>query len=128
MVKEITAKDIMRKSIVSIDEKETIAEAMRIMTRRGIKSLIIPREDGGYRIIGQNDIISIIGCNLYKDGLENLYVKNSYRIFRESVNPDDSIEEVASIIQRSKDSIVPVLDEGKLLGVISRGDIFKALR
>lgn len=45
-----------------------------------------------------------------------------------TVAPNDSIIELAKEMILHKPKVYPVVDEGKLVGVISRSDVLRALR
>lgn len=43
------------------------------------------------------------------------------------VGPDDSIEEAASVMTRHRINRLPVVEDGRLVGIITRGDIISGL-
>jgi CBS domain-containing protein len=45
-----------------------------------------------------------------------------------TVKPDDSVVDLARRMGRDKPKVYPVVDSGKLVGLITRGDVLKALR
>ena len=44
-----------------------------------------------------------------------------------TVGPADSIEEAASIMTRHRINRLPVVENGKLVGIVTRGDIITGL-
>ena len=44
------------------------------------------------------------------------------------VQPDNTVDEVAQILENYKISSVPVVEAGDLIGIITQSDIFKALK
>ena len=45
----------------------------------------------------------------------------------ETCSPDQTVEEVATLFHEHNVSRVPVVDDGKLVGIVSRGDILKEI-
>jgi CBS domain-containing protein len=43
-----------------------------------------------------------------------------------SVSPDTSVDEIAEILVKKKIKRVPVIDAGKLVGIVSRIDVLRA--
>jgi CBS domain-containing protein len=43
------------------------------------------------------------------------------------IGPDDSIEEAASIMTRHRINRLPVVEDGRLVGIVTRGDIISGL-
>jgi predicted transcriptional regulator len=44
-----------------------------------------------------------------------------------AVAPDTAIEEVARVMQAHQVNRVPVIDEGRLVGIVTRGDVLGAV-
>ncbi|MDD3566227.1 MAG: CBS domain-containing protein, partial [Methanothrix sp.] len=44
-----------------------------------------------------------------------------------TVSPDDSVDKAASMMVRHRINRLPVLEEGKLVGILTRGDIISGL-
>lgn len=43
------------------------------------------------------------------------------------IRPEDSIEEAASIMTRHRINRLPVVEDGRLVGIVTRGDIITGL-
>lgn len=85
-------------------------------------------------------IIGILGSFVYLDNpangdeiekqLEVLTATKVEEVMTEevvSVGPDDTLEDLAEIFLHKKANPVPVIDNGKLVGIVSRADIVKLL-
>ncbi len=63
-------------------------------------------------------------------GIENISQKKVKEVMSRSVyeiGPDDSVEEAAAIMTRHRVNRLPVVEDDKLVGIITRGDIISGL-
>lgn len=116
------ASDIMTKDVVTIRGAATVADAVKLMKEKGLRSLVVKRrsDDDAYGIITETDIV-------YKVTAYGLDPK-TIRVFEVMtkpcivVNPDLEVEYVARLFANTKIRRAPVIKDS-LLGVISITDI-----
>ncbi|MGC8993402.1 MAG: CBS domain-containing protein [Candidatus Aenigmatarchaeota archaeon] len=145
-------KDIMSKNVITISPEENISKAIELMAKNNISGLVVVENEKVVGIISESDILEILKSPfpeiknltnvtlsifmLLKKGIESfnyakkiakLKVKDlmTKRVFY--VGPNDTIEEAARIMSEKDIRRLPVIDEGKLVGIISRTDILRAL-
>ncbi len=116
------AKEIMTQDVVTIKGSATVAEAVRLMRLRGLRSLIVePRTpEDAYGIVTETDIAAKVVA--YGKDPQDTYI---YEIMTKPcivVNPDLGIEYVARLFANTGIWRAPVI-QGELLGVISVTDI-----
>lgn len=114
----LTAKDIMTKRVVTVSPCTTVGELTSLLARKRISG--VPVVDEKKRVVGvatEADILAKPGAKT----VEEIMVKKVI-----SVTPDTPIEEIAKVLSKKKIKRVPVIAEGKLVGIISRADIVKA--
>ena len=114
--------DIMTKAVCTIRGSATVAEAVRIMREKGIRSLIVNRrhEEDAYGIVTETDVIKKVaafGKNPQKVRVYEIMTKPCIVI-----NPDLGIEYAARLFTNTGIHCAPVIKE-KLLGIISMNDI-----
>ena len=107
-------KELMRQPYV-IEKDINLGEAARIMSSKNIGSLIF---------VSKNKIKGII---TERDMLKN-FKKNSKvgSVMSKSVitaEPDDNVEDAIEKMKQNKIKRVPVVDEDKLIGIVSLTDI-----
>jgi len=114
-----TVSDICTKEIVSINIKSTISDAIRLMTEKNVRSVLITEEDcKNYFIFTTNNAIEYKIKNLSLDTkLNELNLPKIQKIdakvsVLEITNKDDLISEYFI-----------VLDQGKVVGILSQTDI-----
>jgi len=120
--KRILAKDIMSSPVKTISEKSTLDEARKIMLRYGFSALPVVKKE------------KIIGMLLRKDlermelhGLTNLKVKDFMKKSIVIVSPEIPLEEIEKIMIEGNVGRIPVVVKGKIVGIIARSDILRAI-
>jgi len=121
-LKKIKAKDIMIKELITIGSGEKIALADLIMARSGIGSLPVVDKGKLVGIITQRDIMLArnyeIGVLMTKD----LMSKNLI-----TVDPEASLKEILGLMLGKKIERIPVVENGKLVGLIVHDKVLKAV-
>jgi len=107
-------KEIMKKAM-AIDKDMTLEEASRLLSSKKISSLIIMKNHKIYGIITEEDIIKNYGN---KSKIFDIMHKNVI-----SVSINTELKDAVSLIKSKKISILPVVDKGNLVGVISANDL-----
>ena len=67
---------------------------------------------------GAKDMLKDIGSTLVSDGMKKRVI---------TVKPDKSVEDAAGLMVSKKVNRLPVVENNELVGIITRGDIIKAL-
>ncbi len=106
---------IMKKAYV-IDSSLSIKEAAKIMSHKKIGGLLVIKDNKIAGIITERDIIS----NMSKSNSPVSSIMTKRVI---SVSSDTEIDEVAKLMCENKIKRVPVIDNGKLLGLVRITDI-----
>ena len=117
------AGDMMSSPVIHITPQETISEAAAIMTKYNINVIIIidKRENlTGYvtRQVVEKAVFF---------GLGQIRVKEYMDIEFSTVSPDAPLKVVQGLIINNKLRILPVVDDQKVVGVITRTDILNIL-
>src|SRR3989344_1695301 len=149
----IKVSDIMTKNVIFVSPFDSIKEAARLMYLNALAG--VPVVDEASRVMGivtETDLVkleepvhvpkmlAILGSFIYLDNPMNgdeiekqLEVLNATKVNQVmttdvvSVKPDDSVETLAEIFLHKKVNPVPVVADGKLVGVVSRADIVKII-
>jgi CBS domain-containing protein len=116
------ASEIMTKDVVTIRGAATVADAVKLMKEKGLRSLVVKRrsDDDAYGIVTETDIV-------YKVTAYGLDPK-TVRVFEVMtkpcivVNPDLEVEYVARLFANTNIRRAPVIKD-TLLGIISITDI-----
>jgi CBS domain-containing protein len=138
-------KDIMKTEIISLRQDMSVREAVELLFKLDMSGLPVIDEFG--RLLGmftEKDIIRFVlpsyvekvGSFMYENlpkalrkkmgELSNKKIVDIMQKEIVSVNEELSVAEVARIMLTQKIRRIPVIKEGKVIGIIARGDILKA--
>lgn len=112
------------RDVVTISSEATLSEAARLMARRRIGAVIVRGEDGRIAgILSERDLVRAIA----EESVSALCKAVSSRMTREVTTcaEFDTIEDVMEMMTRGRFRHVPVIDEGRLVGIVSIGDVVK---
>jgi CBS domain-containing protein len=102
---------------------DTIATMMRI---HGVGALPICEDKRLVGIITDRDIA--ISCDRLDYGLKECKAREFMKENPRTASPDMDLEEAANIMAEEQVRRLPVIEDGKLVGMLSLGDISLALR
>ncbi len=146
----ITAKDIMTKEVISVTPETEIAQAAKLLLTNRINGVPVINDAGELvGILCQSDLI-IQQKNIPIPSLFTLLdgfipLKSSKKIDKEvekiaatkaadamsanpvTVNSDTGIEDVAALMVEKSYHTLPVVDAGKLVGIVGKEDVLRTL-
>lgn len=116
----------MTKGVIAIDEGVTALDAARIMTEKGISSLIVEKEHVPIGIISERDFLKKI-C--VKDILpSSIKVGTIMSKIQTYASPDTTVDVAVQRMVNHKIRRLPIISEGKVVGIITVTDLAKHLR
>ncbi|HAX62291.1 MAG TPA: hypothetical protein DCX95_07055 [Elusimicrobia bacterium] len=120
----LKAKDVMTKNVVTIKADILLKDAIRILVGKGISGVPVVDDSGKVTgILSEKDIMNyMFSGNLSTTVVSEAMTKNVV-----SMTSDTDLDKVALLISEKKFRRVPVIDNGKLVGIISRRDIIRSL-
>lgn len=111
-------------AVVTIEPQSTIAEAAHLLAQKRIGAIVVSadgaRVDG---ILSERDIVRAIS----REGASALDAKVSSYMTREVVTcaREVAIDDLMQTMTTGKFRHVPVVEEGRLVGIVSIGDVVK---
>jgi tRNA nucleotidyltransferase (CCA-adding enzyme) len=117
------ARDVMSSPVIHVHPGTTIKEAARIMTQFNINVLLVL--DEGEVLTGY--ITRQVVEKAVYFGLGTIPIKEYTNIEFATVGPDASLKAIQEKIIEEKLRILPVVEAGKVLGVITRTDLMNIL-
>jgi len=119
-------RDIMTKEIVTIDEGETALEAARIMSDRGISSLIVVKDGVPMGIITERDFVKKVCAKQLEASV--IKVGTLMSKIRTVADPDTPIQVAVQRMANKGIRRLPIIQEGKVVGIITVTDLARYLR
>src|SRR5437667_12223303 len=118
---QMIARDIMTSRVVTIDPEASAQDAAQLLYQNRISGLPVVDADGKIvGIITEADIIS-------KVNREGLCVADIMSHNIVAINEETPVSEIAALLTERKIKRVPVVQNGKLVGIVSRADIVHAV-
>jgi acetoin utilization protein AcuB len=104
---------------VTIPRTVPVQAALAFMEKRRIRRLPVVENDRLVGIVTKSDLSSARGKEL---AVEDVMAKRPI-----SVAPDETLERAAQLMLQKKISGLPVVEDKKLVGIITESDVFRAL-
>ena len=144
----MNARDIMTSKVITVTSGTLVSEIARLLSERRISALPVVDGERLVGIVSEADLLHRyeIGtdCALggdpwwmrlfSADRSPAEYVKSHARYARDimthdvaTVAPDTPLAAIATLLEKRRIKRVPVLDEGHLVGIVSRSDLVHAL-
>lgn len=134
MPREYTVRAFMTSPVASIPQDSTLLEAALLLRRTGIRHLPVVDGDRLVGIITDRDINRLspsllmkISPEEYNSIFENTPLAKVMTRNPISVSPGTSIRAAAQILQERKLGCLPVIEEGRLVGIITVTDMLGVL-
>ncbi len=121
-------KEIMGKSPITVKRRDTVKKAHRLMEDKCIRHLPVLDSDRVIGIVTESDIREAMAPkagakNSNSYGFGNITVGSIMTTNPITVSPDTHVEDAAKLIYRNKIGGLPVINMGKLVGIITIMDI-----
>lgn len=115
------ASDIMTREVLSIHPEASVQEVARLLSREHISGAPVVNAAGMLiGIVTEADIISKVD----REGLCVADIMSQQTI---AIQEKTSVNEIAVLLAEHKIKRVPVVCNGKLVGIVSRADIVEAI-
>jgi len=122
--KTITIGDVMTKSVISVDATLTINETAKMMEDAKVGAVIVMEDNAPIGIVTDRDFSVKVAAHAYQI-TEPVKQIMSSPLF--SINSDESIRIAADLMHERKIRKLPVIDDGKVVGIITATDIVNLL-
>jgi CBS domain-containing protein len=142
------AMDVMTTEAVTVGPDTSVQDLAKLLSERGISGVPVVENGRPVGIVSEGDLLhraetgterrtSRRRWRWFDDGLSDLardYVKSHGRTVRDimtrtviTVGAEADLAEVAALIETNRIKRVPVIQDGKLVGIISRANLVRAL-
>ena len=144
LASQVSVRDVMTTTVVTVKKDADLHEAARLLSENKISGM--PVVDNDNRVIGvvsEADVLTLAGMkkeHTFRDVLRNVLgepvtaraggnrVQDVMSFPALTISADEDIRKVAVILDERRIKRLPVVDaEGRLIGIISRADIVRAI-
>lgn len=143
----MSAADIMTRQLITVTSQTTIKDAARLLLQYGISGLPVLNSNGELvGILSEGDLLrrTEIGTERHHSRWRELLgnrqhqaddyarahtqrVAEAMTLGAVSTTPVASLTEIVSLMEANHIKRLPVIDDGKLVGIITRADLLRAL-
>lgn len=127
-----TAQDIMATKLVTVTPDTTIFETIRILLKNKISGAPVIDEAGSLcGVISERDCMRILAGGSYDhhyEAEEQLSVAGHMSTHLITITPADGIYHIVDTFEKHGVRRLPVLDQDKLVGMVSRRDVLRGIQ
>ncbi len=109
--------DVMTTNVITVTENQTKQQAARLLSEHRISGLPVVNDRSVVGVVSEFDVIG-------KEGRTVGEIMSRGVI---SVTPDTDLEEASRILVHERIKRLLVLDQGRLIGIVSRADLVREL-
>ena len=118
--------DILRSkgsAVATVTETTTVSGLLTELVVHNIGAMVVVGPDGVLGMVSERDVVR----KLHEHGPELLHheVKDIMSSVVVSCTPDDHIDDLSALMTNNRVRHVPVLHDGRLVGIVSIGDVVK---
>jgi CBS domain-containing protein len=121
-------KDVMTEGVVTLEKSRKLTDATTSMKKNRISRVVVT--DGGrvYGIVTKNDIVKYMGAQSKGNVLPTtLRLSSLAKTDLVTIEGSASLKAAAKLLYKHGISALPVMDDGKLTGIITTTDIARTL-
>ena len=125
--RSMQVRDYLTTSLVTLDPETDILRAAHTLIDNGISGA--PVVDNSGKLVGiltERDVLAS-AVQAYYHGTRGGLVREHMIVDPKTVAPDDSLMDVARLFIDQRYHRYPVVEDGRLIGMISRSDLMRAL-
>lgn len=117
----VMLKDIMKSEVLTITPTSSIYEAARKMASNGVSCLVVFYHDDISGIITRRDILEKAVVN--RVNLDQAKVEDMMTTPVITMKPEATIAAASGIVDSKRIKQIPVLNDGKLVGIVTETDL-----
>ena len=125
-------RDIMQYKIVTISAGDTLSTVEDIMTLGGLRHMPVVHRGTLVGVVSERDLLRASLSNLTEFGMEErrafLQVVEITQVMTSPpivIDPEAPVEEAARVLAEERIGCLPVLEEGKLVGMLTETDVLR---
>ena len=132
-MKDLKVRDLMTEVVLSVHADDTVEKVYDLMNDRGIRHLTVVDADGDLvGIVSHRDLLrhspierAEVPVFLMREILRKTLVEEVMTSEVETAEPDLPLSEAAQVMFENKFGCLPVLEDSKLVGILTESDFVR---
>jgi CBS domain-containing membrane protein len=128
--KDATVGELMTRAVLTVEQNQKLATADDVMRLGHVRHVLAVDEEGALQgVISQRDLFLSgllralgYGSRSKEQALDSLRVKDAMKTVLVTTTPDTTLESAARVMAEKKIGCLPVLEAGRLVGILTEGD------
>lgn len=118
--------DIMAKDVVIVNIGDSLENLVKLLREKDFHGYPVMEKDKLVGVVTKGDVFKIIGGK----GLTNVFATHISDIMTPhpiTVSPETSLLEAAMLMKENNVHFLPIVEEGKVIGILSHTDVISQL-
>lgn len=119
----VRVSDVMENKVISVDTSSVVFETVSKMIKFEVGSIVVVKAENVVGIVTKGDVLRrgmLLGLDPKTTSVERVMSRNVV-----TIGKDATLEEASRLMSEKKVSKLPVLENGKLVGIITSTDIIR---
>ena len=119
----VRVSDVMENKVISVDTSSVVFETVSKMIKFEVGSIVVVKAENVVGIVTKGDVLRrgmLLGLDPKTTSVERVMSRNVV-----TIGKDATLEEASRLMSEKKVSKLPVLEDGKLVGIITSTDIIR---
>ncbi len=126
MLTLLKVNQLIEKNFVCVKANDSLGDFVKAVAKSKRNIFPVISDEGDFvGVVFINDVRHVI---FQSEMYEKVFVRDLMFMPNEKVSPNDSMEDVAKIFQKTSHYNIPVIEHGKYIGFVSRANVFSAYR
>ena len=119
----VRVSDVMENKVISVDTSSVVFETVSKIIKFEVGSIVVVKAENVVGIVTKGDVLRrgmLLGLDPKTTSVERVMSRNVV-----TIGKDATLEEASRLMSEKKVSKLPVLENGKLVGIITSTDIIR---
>jgi len=126
MLTLLKVKQLIEKNFICVQADDSLGTFVDAVAKSTRNVFPVTDSDGTFMgVVFINDVRHVI---FQQELYQKVFVRDLMFMPNEKVSPSDSMEDIAKIFQKTSHYNIPVIEDGKYIGFVSRANVFSAYR
>ncbi len=123
--KELTVAEVMSTYVATVEQTTTVQDAVALMAGKNYGALVVTSQGKPVGMFSERDLVKRVVAEGLAPATTQLSSAMTPKII--AAHPADEFKEVARTMYLSNIRHLPVLDQGRLVGIVSIRDVLRIL-